>query len=166
LVGVTSSKWRYRNMTILHWAMENGLETAKAMVNALDIRHDSERDEKYLYIDRDGIEYSPQQYAMRVWDADNKEKEALIACFKAAALKSRYFKRILPGKGEQPAGYHGLPASHARAWAVHEKFWLREDAASGELFPKPFLESLRPRESMPAIPSKGFTSWTSESSRG
>ncbi|KAH0542830.1 hypothetical protein FGG08_002784 [Glutinoglossum americanum] len=73
----TSPKWRYRNMTILRWAMDNGLDTAKAMIEALDIRHDPERDEKYLYMDRDGIEYSPQQYVMKVWDADKKEEKAL-----------------------------------------------------------------------------------------
>ncbi|KIX06616.1 uncharacterized protein Z518_04592 [Rhinocladiella mackenziei CBS 650.93] len=84
LAGVTSPKWRYRNMTILHFAMEKGLETAKAMIEALDIRHDPERDEKYLYVDRDGIEYSPQQYALKIWDADSKDKKTLIACLEAA----------------------------------------------------------------------------------
>jgi hypothetical protein len=66
LASVTSSKWRYRNMTILHWAMENGLETAKTMVEALDIRSDPDRDRKYLYVDRDGNEYSPRQYMLMV----------------------------------------------------------------------------------------------------
>ena len=126
LASITSPKWRYRNMTILHWAMENGLETAKAMVDVLDIGHDPERDERYLYTDRDGIEYSPQQYAMKVWDADDKEKEALIACFEAAALKSRYFKRILPGEGEQPEGYHGLPTSYASAWRTPSDKQVRD----------------------------------------
>jgi hypothetical protein len=154
LAGVTSPKWRYRNMTILHWAMENGLETAKAMVKALDIRHDPERDEKYLYMDRDGIEYSPQQYAMKVWDADDKEKEAFIACLEAATLKSRYFKRILPGKGEQPEGYHGLPTSYASAWVMHEKSRLRVDAAYQDEFIKSFTELLRARASMPAMPGR------------
>jgi hypothetical protein len=121
LAGVTSSEWRHtghRNMTILHFAMEHGLETAKAMVEALDIRHDPERDEKYLYMDRPGIEYSPQQYVMKVWDADEKEKEALISCLEDAKLKSRYFKRILPNQGAQPLGYHGLPPGYAEMWEV------------------------------------------------
>ncbi|KAE9365001.1 hypothetical protein N431DRAFT_517873 [Stipitochalara longipes BDJ] len=120
LAGITASDWRYRNMTILHWAMDNGLETAKAMVKALDIRHDPERDDKYLYMDRDGIEYSPQQYVMKVWGADEKDKKALVSCLEGATLKSRYFKRILPGKGDQPSGYHGLPPSYARAWEGRE----------------------------------------------
>lgn len=98
LARVTSPKWRYRHKTILHWAMENGLETAKAMVEALDILHDPERDEKYLYKDRDGIEYSLQQYVQRVLDADSQEKQALIACLETATLKSRYFKRYYPAK--------------------------------------------------------------------
>jgi hypothetical protein len=151
LAGVTSPKWRYRNMTILHWAMQHGLETAKAMVTALDIRHDPERDEKYLYKDRDGIEYSPQQYVMKVWDADDKEKNALITCLEAATMKSRYFKRILPGKGEQPEGYHGLPTTYAAAWEVHEKSPFRGDAAYRDEFVKSVTELLRARASMPAI---------------
>ena len=124
LARVTSAEWRYRNMTILHWAMEYGLETAKAMVEALDIRHDPERDEKYLYMDRDGIEYSPQQYVMKLWDADEKDKKALISCLEGAKLMSRYFKRILPDKGDQPSGYHGLPPSYAKVWEVHERMQL------------------------------------------
>jgi hypothetical protein len=119
LARVTSSTWRYRNMTILHWAMEHGLETTKEVVKALDIRNDLERDEKYLYIDREGIEYSPQQYVMKVWQADVKEKKTLVSCLEAARLKSRYFKRILPHEGEQPEGYHGLPPGHAAVWARH-----------------------------------------------
>jgi len=102
-------------MTILHWAMENGLETAKAMVEALDIRYDLERDEKYLYVDRDGIEYSPQQYVLKVWHAEANEKKDLVACLEDVGLESRYFKRILPGQGQQPEGYHGLPPSYASA---------------------------------------------------
>jgi hypothetical protein len=78
-------------------------------------------DEKYLYMDRDGIEYSPQQYVMKVWGSDEKEKEKkyLISRLEAAILKSRYFKIILPSKGEQPPGYHGLPLSYADVWDVH-----------------------------------------------
>lgn len=111
LARVTSPKWRYRNMTILHFAMEKGLETAQAMIEALDIRHDPERDEKYLYIDRDGIEYSPQQYALKLWDADIKDKKALTTCLEAA-LKSRSFEG-LPGEGEEVVSSHGLPTSDA-----------------------------------------------------
>ncbi len=129
LAPVTSPEWRYRNMTILHWAMENGLETTRAMVEALDIRNDPEKNEKYLYKDRDGIEYSPQQYAMRVWDADaeGKEKQALIMCFDVAALRSRYFKRILPGEtGQQPEGSHGLPLSFKTRRKMEEAGYARD----------------------------------------
>jgi hypothetical protein len=152
LVPRTSPKWRYRNMTILHWAMENGLDTAKAMIEALDIRHDPERDEKYLYMDRDGIEYSPQQYVMKVWVADEKEKKALITSLEGATLKSRYFKRILPDKGDQPSGYHGLPPSYAKVWEVHEKSPLRADAAYQEEFIRGIAELLRARVSTPTMP--------------
>jgi hypothetical protein len=119
LAPITSPTWRHRNMTILHWAMENGLDTAQSMIKALDISHDPGKNEKYLYMDRDGIEYSPQQYVKRVLDADKKEKDALFASLKGAKLQSRYFKRILPDKGDQPSGFHGLPKDLLPHWRAH-----------------------------------------------
>lgn len=139
-------------MTILHWAMENGLDTAKAIIEALDIRHDPERNDKYLYMDRDGIEYSPQQYVMKLLGADEKEKKALITSLEGATLKSRYFKRIFPNEGDQPSGYHGLPPSYAKAWEVHEKSPLRADAAYQEEFIRGIAEILGARVNTPTMP--------------
>lgn len=128
----TSPEWRLRNMTILHWAMDNGLDTAKAMIEALEIYNDAEKDDKYLYEDRDGIEYSPQQYVMKDLGAGTMEKTALIKCLHSTGLKSRYFKRILPIKGEQPKGYHGLPTRYARVWELHEESPLPANEAYQE----------------------------------
>lgn len=116
----TSPKWRYRNKTVLHIALDHGLETTKAMVETLDIRHDPEIDEKYIYMDKDGIEYSPDQYVMKFLD-DDEEQKALILCLIEVGMKSRYFKRILPNAGNQPTGYHGLPPSYAILWEAHEE---------------------------------------------
>ncbi|KUJ10177.1 uncharacterized protein LY89DRAFT_596816 [Mollisia scopiformis] len=80
LAGVTQPEWGHRNMTILHWAMENGVETTRAMVKALDFCHDSEKDTKYLYTDRDGVEYSPKQYVRKILCAEDAEKIELISC--------------------------------------------------------------------------------------
>ena len=144
LASVTSSKWRYRNMTILHYAMENGLETAKAMVEALNIRYDPDRDEKYLYVDRDGFEYSPQQYVLKVWHAEADEKKDMVTCLEDAGLVSRYFKRVMPGQGEQPKGYHGLPLDYALAWGEKTPLPLRLSVSSSysETLPleSPFLK--------------------------
>lgn len=115
----TSPKWRYRNKTVLHFALDNGLEATKSMVQALNIVHDPEKDEKYLYKDRDGIEYSPDQYASLYLD-DHRERKALQKCLREAGMKSRMFKRILPSDGSQPKGYHGLPPSYGVAWKAYE----------------------------------------------
>jgi hypothetical protein len=45
----------------------------------------------------------------KVLKPDEEEKIELISCFEAATLKSRYFKRILPGKGEQPEALMACP---------------------------------------------------------
>jgi hypothetical protein len=121
LADTTRPEWRYRKMTILHYALQNGLETTEALVEVLKVRDDPEKDDKYLYQDRDGVEYSPQQYVTRVLDVDEEEKDTLLACLEGARLKSRYFKRIMPGHGEQPEGFHGLPSEYARAWGEPEK---------------------------------------------
>ena len=104
----TSSKWRSSHKTVLHIALENGLETTKAMAEALDILNDPEKDEKYLYMDKDGIEYSPHQYVIRVMGADADEAKRLVEFLFSIGMKSRYFKRITH-TGSQPTGYHGLP---------------------------------------------------------
>ncbi|KAE8449593.1 hypothetical protein EG329_007923 [Mollisiaceae sp. DMI_Dod_QoI] len=132
LASVTSPQWRHRNMTILHYAMDHGVRTAKAMVGALGIGRDPAKNEKYLYKDRDGIEYSPQQYVEKVWGGNKQEKIALKSCLKDAGLKSRYFKRILPNEGDQPPGYHGLPSDYAKVWEVYEKSLLQADATNEE----------------------------------
>ncbi|TGJ78363.1 hypothetical protein E0Z10_g10401 [Xylaria hypoxylon] len=112
----TNLRWKARGKTVLHFALENGVGATKAMIEALDIRHDLERDEKYLYMDRDGVEYSPDQWIIRLLDVSPREKEALIQCLTECHMASRYFRRIGPDAGEQPKGFQGLPPAYAELW--------------------------------------------------
>ncbi|KAH7350793.1 hypothetical protein BKA65DRAFT_593679 [Rhexocercosporidium sp. MPI-PUGE-AT-0058] len=91
LADVTDSKWRYRHMTILHYSMDNGLETAKAIVKALDISHDPEKDKKYLYTDREGVKYTPEEYITKLWGASEADKKALIACLQSPSPGYGFF---------------------------------------------------------------------------
>ncbi|KAI0460016.1 hypothetical protein F5B21DRAFT_523907 [Xylaria acuta] len=116
LVPGTNLRWKARGRTVLHFALENGVETTKAIIDALDTHHDPERDEKYLYTDRDGIEYSPDQWIIRLLDVNPREKKALLQCLAECHMASRYFRRIAPGVGEQPEGFHGLPPAYAELW--------------------------------------------------
>lgn len=118
LAPITNPKWRARGKTVLHIALDNGLDATKSLIDALDISNDPEKDEKYLYMDKEGIEYSPHQFVMKLMDIDEMEKKALYICLLEAGMKSRYFKRVELGKGEQPKGYHGLPSE---LWGAGEE---------------------------------------------
>lgn len=119
LVPKTDLKWRHRNRTVLHFALENSLKTTQSMVKALDLANDSEKDEKYLYKDKDGIEHSPDMYLERLrTDLGGSDKAAMVSLLRAAGLKPRYFKRVMPVDGnEQPRGFCGLPSDLERAWS-------------------------------------------------
>ncbi|KAM3084553.1 hypothetical protein ACMFMF_001907 [Clarireedia jacksonii] len=84
----TGSGWRHRKGTVLHIALENGIETTKAMISALHIRADPG---KYLYIDKDGIEYSPHQWLSKFLDAEKEDRAVLIKCLHGCGMKSRCF---------------------------------------------------------------------------
>ncbi|KAI1412086.1 hypothetical protein F5Y13DRAFT_50981 [Hypoxylon sp. FL1857] len=121
LAPKTKLSWRYRNKSILHIALDNGPEVTKVIIEALGIRDDPDRDEKYLYIDRTGIYHSPDQYVMRILEDDETEKNALRLCLKESGMISRYYRAVEPGAGTQPTGYHGLPPRLASLWKAHEE---------------------------------------------
>lgn len=117
LAAKTDIKWRYRGKTVLHVAMEQGLDVTKELAEALDLHRDRERDNKYLYRDKDGVEYSPDQWAILKMEVGTSQyKKELKTYFLQLGVQSRLFKRILPGGGEQPEGYCGLPPVYAAAW--------------------------------------------------
>ncbi|KAF2823662.1 hypothetical protein CC86DRAFT_327483 [Ophiobolus disseminans] len=117
----TNLKWRYRQKSILHIALENGPEVTDAMLEALDVRNDPKREERYLYKDKDGIEYSPDEYVRRIMqEPTSTDKAHLLLLLEGSKIEPRYFRSVMPGEGEQPAGYCGLPPKYADAWRMNE----------------------------------------------
>lgn len=80
LAATTSPGWRHRGKTVFHIALEHGVGTTKAMIEALKIHQDPERHEKYLYTDRGGKQYLPHEYVMEFVSGTETEKETLISC--------------------------------------------------------------------------------------
>jgi hypothetical protein len=66
------------------------------MVEALNIRKDADRDEKYLYVNKEVIEFLPEQHGSKIMDIDEGENKALIACLLECKMTFRYFQRIKP----------------------------------------------------------------------
>lgn len=117
----TNTSWRYRHKNVLHEALDSGLEVTKVMLEALGVKNDAQRDERYLYQDKDGIQYSLHYYVVKIMrNVDHSTARELIALLLGFKLKPRYFRSVMPGEGEQPDGYEGLPAGYAKAWEEHE----------------------------------------------
>jgi hypothetical protein len=108
----TSAKWRFRHRTVLHIAIGNGLETTKAMVEALNIRNDLEKLEQYIYMDKGEKEYLPREYVMKFVEATPAQKASLVECLIGAGLKP-------PGHGSDGYGLRtpsiGSPPSYTEA---------------------------------------------------
>ena len=120
----TDSRWRSRGKMVVHFALENGREATEAMIQALNIPSDPKRDDNYLYVDKEGIEYSLDQYVERVMGIVSTEKRNLIMYLRTKGkLQTRYFKRIMPGKERQPVGYCGLPEEFAFRWERQPKVY-------------------------------------------
>jgi ankyrin repeat protein len=115
LKPVTKFDWSAHRETLLHVALAQGVEVTDMMIEALDIAKDPERDEAYLYLDKEGVWYSPQQWLLRI-RPETKDKQRLIKRLDKAGMASRYFKKVLPGEGTQPVGFHGLPMDYDLAW--------------------------------------------------
>lgn len=112
----TNTSWRYRQRTFIHEALDNGPKVTEAMLEALNVEQDPERDGKYLYQDKDGIYYSPDQYVERLMhNLDASAKIVLIDLLRKSELHSRYFRKSMLSEGTQPVGYRGLPLYYAKA---------------------------------------------------
>jgi hypothetical protein len=112
LVKRTDLTWRHRKKTVLHFAIEGGLDALNAMLEALDVASDPNRDERYLYTDRGGIVYSPSYYISHVHDPNNQnpESKVMIQVLQTARLIDRMYRPTTLGSGvQQPEGYCGLP---------------------------------------------------------
>ncbi|KAI3330925.1 hypothetical protein F4824DRAFT_514853 [Ustulina deusta] len=92
------------------------------VVEALKVRQDPERNVNYLYQDKNGIEYSLDEYVLRRLEGvGDKEKQALVAYLRQNKIQSLYFRRAMPGEGAQPKGYRGLPPAYDKAWKSYEE---------------------------------------------
>jgi hypothetical protein len=123
LAPITNPRWRdhSKKTTAIHIALQTGFEVAVTMFEALNVREDPSRNEKYLYQDKDKIQYSLDQYVWRFMrDVSNEEKLRLVQYLLENKIRSRYFKNVMPGEGEQPLEYCGLPPSLDKAWRAHE----------------------------------------------
>ncbi|KAH7079388.1 hypothetical protein BKA63DRAFT_265811 [Paraphoma chrysanthemicola] len=130
LAPETNPGWRYRNKTIMHIALENGLRLTKVMAVELNLRKDKQRKERYMYRTKDGIQYSLDEYVRKLMkDVSNEEKKALIQCLQRNKIQRRYFRLVVPGAGEQPPGYRGLPEGYARVWEEYEAELIRRSLA-------------------------------------
>lgn len=74
---VTRPGWRFKEMTVLHWAMADSYEAAKAIIDALDIPNDPERHHKYLYKDKVGKVHTPEGYIRELWQGGNADEEEM-----------------------------------------------------------------------------------------
>ncbi|KAJ4199391.1 hypothetical protein NW767_008199 [Fusarium falciforme] len=86
LIAKTRKTWRYREKLVLHIALENGPEVTKAMLDALDIRHEADKDKTYLYTDRTGLHYSPCEYVEEFIEVGDKQKKKLLKCLTGQGL--------------------------------------------------------------------------------
>ncbi|KAM0425446.1 hypothetical protein ACHAPT_009235 [Fusarium lateritium] len=86
LIAKTRKTWRYREKLVLHIALENGPEVTKALLEALDIRHEADKDKTYLYTDRTGLHYSPCEYVESFVEVGDKQKKKLLKCLTGQGL--------------------------------------------------------------------------------
>lgn len=114
----TNLTWRYSNKTVLHFAFEGGPVATKAMVECLDLANypSPPKNEDFLYVDRDGIHFSPDQYVKRVLKASAADTEALLNILMGCYMMSRYYRDVSPENGRQPDGYLGLPLHLQIQW--------------------------------------------------
>lgn len=117
LAPKTDVTWTYKFKTVLHYALDEGPEVARDMVEALKIATDKKKNDKYLYMGRDDLYYSPDQYVERIMGIDEAEKTALIKVLDTCAMESRFYRDVMPGEGEQPVGYKGLPGILRLLWS-------------------------------------------------
>lgn len=126
LAAKTNPDWRsYNRKSVLHIALENGPEVTKLMVEALGVRNDPSGDERYLFEDKTGVFYSPDQYVKRILKLElglePADEKALLQALALGRMTPRYYKDVLPGQGKQPEGYIGLPPELAKKWEAHQK---------------------------------------------
>jgi ankyrin repeat protein len=97
----TDTWWKYKGKTVLHFALGEGPLVASAMIEALNINRDRNRNEKYLYTEGNGVEYLPHMYVRYRMEVDNATKMSLFKCLKKANLNYRLLTRTTYAPGRQ-----------------------------------------------------------------
>ncbi|KAK4554001.1 hypothetical protein LTR86_008842 [Recurvomyces mirabilis] len=75
---------RYKARTVLHLAMDDGLQTTKSMLTALRVHDDPLWRTKHTFTDNGGQQHTPEEYVKHVLEGSEAHKEELIACLKQA----------------------------------------------------------------------------------
>lgn len=123
LAKKTDLSWRNRRKTVLHFAIDEGPDVLQAMLIALNVANDAQRNERYLYTDREGIVYSLSYYISHLLDPDSKKRQSLkmIELLQGVSkLKDIMYRPEGPGPGvEQPEGYCGMPSALQRKWDAY-----------------------------------------------
>ncbi|KAI1329727.1 hypothetical protein F5Y16DRAFT_408986 [Xylariaceae sp. FL0255] len=82
----TNLKWRHGGLTVLHYAIESGPWMIEALIQGLGIYHDPQRHDRFMYKDKDGMFYSPDEYVKRVLKVDEVRKSSLLSSRSMAIL--------------------------------------------------------------------------------
>ncbi|KAG9604380.1 hypothetical protein KCU77_g1211, partial [Aureobasidium melanogenum] len=90
LAAATNLEWRSssQHQTVLHIAMEAGIDVAEDIIYAARIQSDPKKASRYTYLDKGSRKYTPQEYVMELMDATEFEKEALLSCLANAGFVS------------------------------------------------------------------------------
>ncbi|KAI1742268.1 hypothetical protein F4680DRAFT_45195 [Xylaria scruposa] len=121
----TDLTWCHGASTVLHYAIGSGPWMTMALIQALDIKNEPLRDDMFLYKDKDGLFYSPDEYVDKILKEDKKQKAALLASLRFGEFSSRFYREVMPDTGKQPVGYKGLPRNFAWAWEEYEARKIR-----------------------------------------
>jgi hypothetical protein len=83
----TNLEWRSsQQQTILHIAIETGVDVTEDMIHALDIQNKPYRVSRFTYHDKGGREFSLQEYITELVRVNEDKKQALLSCLSESGL--------------------------------------------------------------------------------
>ena len=82
--------YREKHKTILHTALHVGPEATAAILDALKVASDRNKQTKYRYTDQEGRQYSPREYVLEIMGCEPEQKEALLACLSKAGFDAMH----------------------------------------------------------------------------
>ncbi|KAK3670837.1 hypothetical protein LTR78_009281 [Recurvomyces mirabilis] len=75
---------RYKARTVLHLALDDGIQTTRSMLAALGVRDDPMWRSKHIFTDNGGQQHTPEEYIKHVLEGTEAHKAELIVCLKQA----------------------------------------------------------------------------------